>query len=47
MKYSRYESDFDEIQKLGKGGFGQVYKVRNKLDGNFYAIKKIIIRNEH
>eukprot|EP01132_Coremiostelium_polycephalum_P010766 gene10766-13183_t len=38
---SRYSSDFEEIQLLGRGGFGQVVKVRNKLDGRYYAIKKI------
>ena len=37
---SRYLNEFDEIARLGKGGYGQVYKVRNKLDGQFYAIKK-------
>ncbi|NXC38219.1 E2AK1 kinase, partial [Penelope pileata] len=41
---SRYLNEFDEIARLGKGGYGQVYKVRNKLDGQFYAIKKIIIK---
>jgi PAS domain S-box-containing protein len=39
--YSRYLNEFEEITKLGKGGFGSVYQVRNKLDGQFYAIKKI------
>jgi len=39
--YSRYQNEFEEITKLGKGGFGSVYQVRNKLDGQFYAIKKI------
>ncbi|NXW53288.1 E2AK1 kinase, partial [Eurystomus gularis] len=38
---SRYLNEFDEIARLGKGGYGKVYKVRNKLDGQFYAIKKI------
>ncbi|EDN04718.1 conserved hypothetical protein [Histoplasma mississippiense (nom. inval.)] len=33
--------DFDEAGRLGRGGFGQVVKARNKLDGGFYAIKKI------
>jgi len=39
--YSRYQNEFEEITKLGKGGFGSVYQVRNKLDGQLYAIKKI------
>ncbi|NXA52248.1 E2AK1 kinase, partial [Nothocercus julius] len=41
---SRYLNEFDEIARLGKGGYGKVYKVRNKLDGQFYAIKRINIK---
>ncbi|XP_009068441.1 PREDICTED: eukaryotic translation initiation factor 2-alpha kinase 1, partial [Acanthisitta chloris] len=41
---SRYLNEFDEVAKLGRGGYGKVYKVRNKLDGQFYAIKKIKIK---
>ncbi|NXW50744.1 E2AK1 kinase, partial [Nyctiprogne leucopyga] len=41
---SRYLNEFDEVARLGKGGYGEVYKVRNKLDGQFYAIKKINIK---
>lgn len=36
-------SDFVILSKLGKGGFGEVYKVKNILDQNEYALKKIII----
>lgn len=39
--FSRYGNDFDEAGRLGKGGYGQVVKARNKLDGRFYAVKKI------
>ncbi|KAI9015775.1 kinase-like domain-containing protein [Phycomyces nitens] len=38
---SRYKTDFEEMEYLGKGGFGEVIKAKNKLDGRLYAIKKI------
>ncbi|NXO88440.1 E2AK1 kinase, partial [Certhia brachydactyla] len=41
---SRYLNEFEEVARLGRGGYGKVYKVRNKLDGQFYAIKKIKIK---
>ncbi|XP_021562064.1 eukaryotic translation initiation factor 2-alpha kinase 1 isoform X3 [Carlito syrichta] len=41
---SRYLNEFEELAILGRGGYGRVYKVRNKLDGQFYAIKKILIK---
>ena len=40
----RYISDFEEISKIGTGGFSTVFKVKNKLDDNFYAVKKIQLR---
>lgn len=43
-KYSgRYEAEFIEEGRLGKGGFGQVVKARKKLDGGVFAIKKIFV----
>ena len=39
---SRYGNDFVESGRLGRGGFGEVVRARNKLDGTTYAIKKII-----
>uniref|UniRef100_F7G5W1 Eukaryotic translation initiation factor 2-alpha kinase 1 n=1 Tax=Monodelphis domestica TaxID=13616 RepID=F7G5W1_MONDO len=41
---SRYLNEFEEVAVLGKGGYGKVYKVKNKLDRQFYAIKKILIK---
>ncbi|TPX55608.1 hypothetical protein PhCBS80983_g05183 [Powellomyces hirtus] len=41
---SRYAEDFVELDILGKGAFGRVYRVRNRLDGIEYAIKKVRLR---
>lgn len=40
MNLSYYDQCFDPVSKLGEGSFGEVYKVRSKEDGRFYAIKK-------
>ncbi|XP_039995539.1 interferon-induced, double-stranded RNA-activated protein kinase-like isoform X2 [Xiphias gladius] len=36
---SRFTSEFDSIKCLGEGGFGHVYKVREKLLDKYYAVK--------
>eukprot|EP01134_Creolimax_fragrantissima_P003413 CFRG3413T1 len=41
MLSSRYRQDFYELERLGKGAYGSVHKVVNKLDGSLYAVKKI------
>ncbi|KAJ3199970.1 hypothetical protein HDU82_009282, partial [Entophlyctis luteolus] len=38
---SRYHADFEQVDFLGKGGFGSVVKARNRIDNRFYAVKKI------
>lgn len=40
---SRFLEDFDLIRCLGKGGFGVVFEVRNKLDDCNYAVKRILL----
>lgn len=42
---SRYQTDFDMVQCLGKGGFGVVFESKNKLDDCKYAIKRILLPN--
>nr|XP_039269326.1 probable serine/threonine-protein kinase ifkA [Styela clava] len=42
---SRYGQEFDELGKLGSGGYGSVYRARSKIDGQEYAIKKIVLRD--
>ncbi|KAI1391829.1 kinase-like protein [Hypoxylon trugodes] len=38
---SHYQSSFQELALLGKGGFGRVYQCFNPLDQRTYAVKKI------
>lgn len=45
LEWSRYYRDFEEIEKIAQGGFGDVFKARHKLDNNIYAIKKILIKS--
>uniref|UniRef100_A0A7S1YE20 non-specific serine/threonine protein kinase n=1 Tax=Grammatophora oceanica TaxID=210454 RepID=A0A7S1YE20_9STRA len=44
VRYSRYKSEFTEVQALGKGGFGTVFQCQNVLDGRHYAMKKIAVK---
>uniref|UniRef100_A0A8C1TZE8 Protein kinase containing Z-DNA binding domains n=1 Tax=Cyprinus carpio TaxID=7962 RepID=A0A8C1TZE8_CYPCA len=34
---------FEMITELGDGGYGCVYKVKHKIDGKIYALKKVIL----
>lgn len=42
-RQSRIQNEFVVLKWLGKGAFGDVLKVRNKLDGGIYAIKRIAL----
>lgn len=42
---SRFQTDFEMVQCLGKGGFGVVFESQNKLDDCKYAIKRIVLPN--
>jgi translation initiation factor 2-alpha kinase 3 len=43
FEMSRYRRDFSEVDVIGKGGYGKVYRVTHKLDGSEYAVKKITL----
>eukprot|EP00116_Pleurobrachia_bachei_P001979 sb/3462241/ len=41
----RFGLDFKVIQKLGTGGFGEVFKAQHNIDGKTYAIKRVPLRD--
>jgi len=44
MEYSsRFLLDFEMLECLGRGGFGIVFKARNRIDGCSYAVKRILL----
>ena len=42
----RYYNEYKEIEKIGSGGFGQVFKSLYYLDKKIYAIKKVLVSPE-
>ncbi|XP_053613621.1 eIF-2-alpha kinase GCN2 isoform X2 [Plodia interpunctella] len=44
--HSRLADEFEVLAWLGQGAFGDVLKVKNKLDGGLYAIKRIKLNPE-
>ncbi|XP_060083562.1 eukaryotic translation initiation factor 2-alpha kinase 3-like [Ylistrum balloti] len=42
---SRYRQDFEQIQVLGRGGYGVVFEARNKMDTCCYAVKRIELKS--
>ncbi len=41
IRTKRHRTEFVVLDLLGSGGFGKVYKVRNKLDSKCYALKVV------
>ncbi|XP_059104720.1 interferon-induced, double-stranded RNA-activated protein kinase [Peromyscus eremicus] len=38
---SRLNEDYEDIQVIGSGGFGQVFKAKHRIDRKTYAIKRV------
>ncbi|XP_076990103.1 interferon-induced, double-stranded RNA-activated protein kinase isoform X2 [Tamandua tetradactyla] len=45
-KDSRFANDFKEIEPIGTGGYGQVFKAKHRIDGKIYVIKRVKYDNE-
>ncbi|XP_012509334.1 PREDICTED: interferon-induced, double-stranded RNA-activated protein kinase isoform X3 [Propithecus coquereli] len=42
----RFAKDFNEIEPIGTGGFGQVFKAKHRIDGKTYVIKRVKYNSE-
>lgn len=42
-EWTRYGQEFEEMGFISKGGFGNVFKARHRLDGTLYAVKKVVV----
>ena len=43
----RWAKDFDDEGQIGEGGFGKVFKARHRIDGNYYAVKKVKLNKKN
>ncbi|CAA9958380.1 Eukaryotic translation initiation factor 2-alpha kinase 2 [Pyrenophora teres f. maculata] len=43
LQTDRYIREYTELEVVGKGGYGKVFKAKHKLDGSFYAVKRIMV----
>ncbi|KAH7414051.1 kinase-like domain-containing protein [Phaeosphaeria sp. MPI-PUGE-AT-0046c] len=41
LQTDRYAREFSELEIVGKGGYGKVFKAKHNLDGSIYAVKRI------
>ena len=41
IESSRFRTDFTNVELIGKGSFADVFKVRHKVDNQWYAIKRL------
>jgi|Transcript_38927 serine/threonine protein kinase len=39
--YSRFDQDFDKLELMGRGAFGEVWRCRHRLDDCEYAVKAV------
>jgi len=46
-EHARHITEFDYLETIGEGGYGVVYKVRNRLDSRIYALKRVRISKNH
>ena len=44
--FNKFRYNFIELENIGYGSYGTVYKVYHKFEKNLYAIKKVFINND-
>jgi len=47
VSHERWQNEFTDQEKIGRGGFASVFKALNKFDENYYAVKRIKLRSRN
>lgn len=41
---NKFQNCFTNVEKIGEGGQGEVFKAMHRLEGHYYAIKRISLK---
>lgn len=46
INYEQYQDKYEFDRELSRGSFGKVFRIKEKVTGNVYALKKLAVPNQ-